>query len=1163
MVNPGCVVRPGMLVGPKTVVNSVQRYDEDCILVQGNLPKRCELVDGHWIAPGSNVTPWMPAWWPPREGDWREKVDEAAEAEMGTHMHKPSSRMQRSSRGSSARSKGRTIAAAALVATIMTVFGASLWLLSSTFGQPKALAAAIGLHPQRHRHRLPTHRPLGPHWPKNIGPTDNVEHNTSANSAGAAVSPTQADAEARAAAAAAAEASARRESAAATAQQAEEDRKRQNSGSAAGGGAADLDARLGQLLGPSLDDAGTEAADAALEEAKAQREEATAAAAAAEVSAAAAAAAAAATHAAAAAAAANDIAASTSVGYAGEEDAAGLGEELERTVGAASSANQTSSVTAQPVVLLGPSSTSSMRSGSVDSHPVASSASVSAQETTPVQGTAADKAGGRELAAAALETGPPHANTKYAERTSPASVHHGSSKLAGSPARKSSGLHPMFGALVAGVVPRAASEPLSPDQGRVRHMRHAFLESDRTRQSATMGPSSSGAHARVGAQPYNASVVKEPHEATVGTQPHDATFGTQSHPTGRPQKASAVDIAVDIDNGPPCDAYDKYNSRCYRSFADVVIACSIFSFLALVLTSGELYRFARRKLSKSTGHEEKSVQASSSSGYAEHRLPILDHAKLMGVLGVIYLHFAMPSMTGMLTAPKSAYAYAFPSAGTFWGFPASSTRPSRELFMLPPWLDIFLLAFPRNLMAILAFVSGFSSKAELTVRRYEGVILLILARTLYGGLVSKAESHYGFETSNFSDPEFYGGHLWYLYALITWRLAVQVLRPLYPAIGLVSALCISVFADRIFTGAEQSTWAVDSWALKKSSGLFFAFVAGFYCPKEWIMKLRHPGSRAGAFLLQCTLYFIYSQGSFVEWYFSNVSDLTELRHQNALLMAAYAPDDIWQTRALAVLVTTVQAFAMACWMPHTEEWHTRYGAASLYPYMLHWHVLLFVLPHWDQAMLDLLPDTHARWAVTYLFVLPGLILLPLSGVLWRLLWWVLLEPTWARIAFDGRLGKLRDAYQERGFHHACQLAVDEFTPEGIKLAVPWVFGLWFTVVLAVWVTMLMLFDASACLQCHVDSCKEIVRAYVVVIGNAPEAFHNKANEVTWKIDPVAAAYDHGRGFTTRNGDGLFLPGGGAFATFVTVLLFLGLAFELGVRVMPMLHSAQVPQRERV
>ena len=523
------------------------------------------------------------------------------------------------------------------------------------------------------------------------------------------------------------------------------------------------------------------------------------------------------------------------------------------------------------------------------------------------------------------------------------------------------------------------------------------------------------------------------------------------------------------------------------------------------------------------------------------------------------VHFAMPTMTAISFA-----SYWFPAAPVFWGFHTSPVRPARDALLLPPWLDIFLVAFPRNLMAILAFVSGFSSKSELTVKRYEGVLLLILARILYGGLVSKAESHPGYMT-NFAYPDFYGGHLWYLYALVIWRLAIQVFRPLYPAIGMIGALLISIFADRIFHDPEMSTWAVagDWWALKKSASFFYAFAAGFYCPKEWPSKLRYPGVRLGAFCLQCTFYFLYSQGSFVDWYYSNVSDMTEMRAQNVQLNAAYDGDDIWQTRVLAVLFTVAQGFAAVGWLPHTVEWHTRYGAASLYPYVLHWHVLMFVLPHWDVAMLDFFPDDGARWVITYLIVLPVFVMLPLSGVLWRLLWWVLLEPTWARVAFNGRLGKLHDAYEERGLLHAWQLAVDELTPGGIKLTEPWMFGLWLTVALAFWVTVLTIFDPTAFVDCHNDNCKLAAQAYIWVILSMPEVYHINATSIQLRWTPRAVAYDHGDGFSSRNGEGLFIPGGGAFATFITVLLFLGLAFEVCLQVMPMLKSVQASGHDQV
>jgi len=754
------------------------------------------------------------------------------------------------------------------------------------------------------------------------------------------------------------------------------------------------------------------------------------------------------------------------------------------------------------------------------------------QEEATAAATALEvKAATREKAAAALEARPKHTQAIHAgERVLPTSDERSSHRFdtgpARKPARKASGVHPMFGALVAGIMPTTAARSLTPEQHTVRHARDARLKTVQRMKMSSMSSSSSD----------------------VNASDADTNNSTEAN----------------SGNGPPCTAWDKYNRRCYRSFADVVVAVCVFSSIVVGLCLGELYRLARSKLSKSNGTDDKGDEPNSKPVMSENRFPCLDHVKMLGVLMVIYNHFAMPSMTAINDA-----SYFFPASGVFWGFSVDVDRPVSSSFKIPPWLDILLMAFPRNQMALLAFVSGFTCKSELNVKRYEGVLLIVLARTLYGGLLSKAESHSGY-MSNFAVPEFYGGHLWYLYSLVIWRLAIQVFRPLYPAIGLLSALCISVFADRIFDDPHASAWRSDSWALKKSAGFFFAFAAGFYFPKEWMKRLRHAGVRGGALLLQFTIFFLLSQGSVVDWYYSNVSDLTELRLQNVQLTEKYAPEEQWQTRLLAVVLCAVQGFAAVGWVPHTQEWHTRYGAASLYPYVLHWHVLLFVLPHWGPAMLDLLPDDGARWTVAYTLILPLLVLLPLSSVLWRIFWWVILEPTWARIAFVGRLGKLRDAYEERGIVHAWQVAVDEFVPFGIKLTVPWMFGLWFTVVLALWVTMLMLFDTKAFMDCHDDNCKAGAKAYVSTIVNRDiKKVNNTVGAPNiWGLmqdilDPVAAAYDGGNGFTTRHGNGMFVPGGGAFATFITVFLFLGLASELCLQLMPMLHSTSARPRERV
>ena len=66
-VSPGGRVADGMTIGPRTVINPVQKWDEDGVTVQGNLPRKCELFEGVFMASG--VTPWKPLVWPTPRGE--------------------------------------------------------------------------------------------------------------------------------------------------------------------------------------------------------------------------------------------------------------------------------------------------------------------------------------------------------------------------------------------------------------------------------------------------------------------------------------------------------------------------------------------------------------------------------------------------------------------------------------------------------------------------------------------------------------------------------------------------------------------------------------------------------------------------------------------------------------------------------------------------------------------------------------------------------------------------------------------------------------------------------------------------------------------------------------------------------------------------------------
>lgn len=1242
MICPGCTVRPGTTVSPKTVVNTVQRWEADCMCIGGCLPKQCELVDGHFIAPHSNVTPWAPTFWPPRVADERFEITnaEAEAAEMG---------VRRSSKGAGAARRSCSmrgkLATGGVIGAIVLTVAVCLWLLVHAFSQPTPPRAIR----QRHRHASFQGSPLPParsflsgsahQWSGLLGEITQSSQQTRTSRGESA------DAEARAQAAAARAAEA---SAALAVADAEAARLREDVDAAvkvrdppmAKGASNNLDAGLEAspplLLESPLGDSKDALNEATSDEASARAGEAVARAAATEAKAAAAFAAAAVAHATAARETTDDLEATQ---FSSPPDQLEAPVVQRRSLLKALAPSDATKPATKPAMARLPKAGSTISLLSTarltkkratqgtlvpqgnDGRAEARARAVAAQavEASAVWASADAESArlqeGAEKAAVVRE--PPMAETvrgdlaaslKTTQPLPGPALDDAKSELAKATSNEAT-------ARAAEVVARAAATKAEAEAmtAAVRSRNLSPLDSTAASRSmhATRGPSNRAAPGAMAVPPIFAPLVVGIATGRIlSMTPAPDAHGHQSRdvqraqgvapPAATPPKKSSADATRQeaaaarqgsitkeavIKGGssaaatqnqthalslkvPPSSYCLPPTTNSQRSFGDVVAAYCIFLCWVFLFCGAELYRWVAAMLwQRSHSDGDKQISSQLPAG----RQVWLDHAKLLAVWAVILHHVAMPVETMIVDGGK---AIALPGVSLIWGRDECAS-----------WSALLAWVAPRHLVALLAFASGFTAKSELDVKRYEGIILIILARTLFGGLVSKSEMHHGYST-NFSNPDFYGGHLWYLYALVEWRLAIQLLRPLYPIVGMASAVLISVFADKIFNDPGVSTWDIngDDWALKKAASFFFAFAAGFYCKEEWLHKLRPPGVRAGALLVQLIFLILFSQRSFVEWYRGNIPDITELHFQDPALLKNYQPEDQWQARLLAMASLVPVLYGTAGWLPHSEEWHTRYGVASLYPYVLHWHVVMYVLPHWDEAMNGISSSVNTQKIILTLIIVPC-IMVALGGVFFRLMWWVLLEPTWTRIIFRGRIEKLQDAYQEHGLIRAFQVATKEFVPMGIHLhAHPWVFGAWFAAALALWVTMLMLFDTEAFIYCHNDGCSENFAAFLARLLQVELALQGEQAQlnaslsgvdllspatVQWQLQAISSSFEdadllHGSldvkvsveegqlSLEVVHAPGIFLPGGGAFATFVTVLLFIGLATEIGIQLLPKL-----------
>ena len=78
-------------------------------------------------------------------------------------------------------------------------------------------------------------------------------------------------------------------------------------------------------------------------------------------------------------------------------------------------------------------------------------------------------------------------------------------------------------------------------------------------------------------------------------------------------------------------------------------------------------------------------------------------------------------------------------------------------------------------------------------------------------------------------------------------------------------------------------------------------------------------------------------------------------------------------------------------------------------YVLHFDIILTVLPHWD--MFHVLSSLDLRWLFTFC-LLPLMLAVSLGGTVTRLLMWPVVEPVWARLLFVGRIERFYAIYAE-------------------------------------------------------------------------------------------------------------------------------------------------------
>jgi len=307
-------------------------------------------------------------------------------------------------------------------------------------------------------------------------------------------------------------------------------------------------------------------------------------------------------------------------------------------------------------------------------------------------------------------------------------------------------------------------------------------------------------------------------------------------------------------------------------------------------------------------------------------------------------------------------------------------------------------------MPLLCFLSGMGAQKELTRQRAArllshvvGPAMLVYATTLYN-----------------QSPINPNGHLWYLWALLCWRLVAPLLLVMSDPLVLLCTAGISVLGPGLFK-PESPIWGggrdANPFALKQVISFFFFFGLGLVIKQAHIEHALCLSWLRPCSLVVSFLFLGLVSGDHVAILLdAHVADFQEFRQ--SLSSREAHPDCPWLPRAISLVVTSVVGAAALFSMPSTETIWTVAGTRTIYPYVLHVAVAA------PLSRLDLIPELpHENLVLGALVWMPMLLLVPLliayllTTFPVRLIFWPLLEPTWVHVCLLRRelqLAPIRD-----------------------------------------------------------------------------------------------------------------------------------------------------------
>ncbi|MDF9714535.1 acyltransferase family protein [Nocardioides sp. ChNu-153] len=238
-------------------------------------------------------------------------------------------------------------------------------------------------------------------------------------------------------------------------------------------------------------------------------------------------------------------------------------------------------------------------------------------------------------------------------------------------------------------------------------------------------------------------------------------------------------------------------------------------------------------------------------------------------------------------------------------------------------------------MPAFLLVTGYLSRRAGWTRRHLGSLLttmvvpyVVFSLLLWG--LRRAHTGEGTEERLLLEP-FWA--MWFLAALVVWRLATPLLRahPLVVPASVVVAL-------------TAPAWSLDVLALERVLQFLPFFVVGLHARREWLERLHQPLARVLAVLALLGVWAATAhldRWAGTEWLFND--------HAYAELGVDFSAGVA--TRAMLLALSFAGALAVLALVPTGQRWFTALGARSMTVYLA--HTLVVQAVQYDELLADL------------------------------------------------------------------------------------------------------------------------------------------------------------------------------------------------------------------